>query len=93
MSKVAAPPPQIPDDAPPPEKTAGFDGKRAYELVAKQVGFGLRPSGSQAIAQLQDFLDSELKSYGCTVGRLLQFRHARQPHRDERSPGKIRRPA
>ena len=70
MSTVAAPPAaiaQIPDDAPPPDKTGGFDGKRAYELVAKQVGFGPRPSGSPAIAQLQDFLDSELKSYGCTV--------------------------
>jgi len=70
MSTVAAPPAaiaQIPDDAPAPDKTGGFDGKRAYELVAKQIGFGPRPSGSPAIAQLQDFLDSELKSYGCTV--------------------------
>jgi glutaminyl-peptide cyclotransferase len=67
MSKVAAPPPQIPDDAPPAEKTAGFDGKRAYDLVAKQVSFGPRPSGSPVIAQLQNFLESELKSYGCTV--------------------------
>ena len=67
MSTMASAPPQDPNDAPPPEKTDGFDGKRAYALVAKQVAFGPRPSGSQAIVQLQDFLEAELKSYGCTV--------------------------
>jgi hypothetical protein len=67
MSAVASVPPQSADDAPPPEKTGGFDGKRAYALVAKQVSFGPRPSGSPAIVRLQDFLQSELKSYGCTV--------------------------
>ena len=67
MSKTASTPPPRSDDAPPPEKTGGFDGKRAYELVSKQVGFGPRPSGSAAIAKLQDFLQSELKAYGCRV--------------------------
>ena len=67
MSAAAANPPQASDEAPPPDKTRGFDGKRAYSLVAKQVGFGPHPSGSPAIAKLQDFLQSELKSYGCTV--------------------------
>ena len=60
-------PSQTADDAPPPEKTGGFDGKRAFAHVAKQVGFGPRPSGSPAIAQVQEYLLSELKSYGCTV--------------------------
>jgi glutaminyl-peptide cyclotransferase len=55
------------DQAPPPDKTGGFDGNRAYAHVAKQVSFGPRPSGSPAIAQLQDYLLSELKSYGCTT--------------------------
>ena len=67
MSATASNPPQAADDAPPPDKTGGFDGKRAYTLVAKQVGFGPHPSGSAAIAKLQDFLQSELKSYGCAV--------------------------
>jgi glutaminyl-peptide cyclotransferase len=68
MSAVAGVPPQMPDqDTPPPEQTGGFDGKRAYAHVAKQVGFGPRPSGSQAIAQAQDYILSELTSYGCTV--------------------------
>src|SRR6266404_2474241 len=67
MSTAASAPPQAADEAPPPEKTGGFDGKRAFAHVAKQVSFGPRPSGSQALAHLQEYLLSELKSYGCTV--------------------------
>ncbi len=67
MSTAASNPPASSDDAPPPDKTGGFDGKRAYGLVAKQVGFGPHPSGSPAIAKLQDFLQSELKNYGCAA--------------------------
>jgi hypothetical protein len=55
------------DGAPPAEKTGGFDGKRAFAHVAKQVGFGPRPSGSAAIGQLQEYIQSELTSYGCKV--------------------------
>jgi Peptidase family M28 len=69
MSAVAGPAPTIaPADEPPPaDKTGGFDGKRAYDQVAKQVSFGPRPAGSPAIAKLQDYLVTELKSYGCAV--------------------------
>jgi Zn-dependent M28 family amino/carboxypeptidase len=67
MSAVTSVPPQGADDAPPPESMGGFDGRRAYAHVAKQVGFGPRPSGSSAIIQTQDYIQSELKSYGCTV--------------------------
>jgi glutaminyl-peptide cyclotransferase len=67
MSTVAAPPPQLGDEAPSPDKTDGFDGKRAYAHVAKQVGFGPHPSGSQAIIQVQEYLLSELKSCGCNA--------------------------
>jgi hypothetical protein len=55
------------DEAPPAEKTGGFDGKRAFAHVAKQVSFGPRPSGSPAIGQLQSYIQSELSSYGCKV--------------------------
>jgi len=55
------------DEAPPAEKAGGFDGKRAFAHVAKQVGFGPRPSGSAAIGQLQEYIQSELTSYGCKV--------------------------
>jgi hypothetical protein len=58
---------QAAEDAPPPEKTGGFDGKRAFAHVAKQVSFGPRPSGSPALAHVQEYLLSELKSYGCNV--------------------------
>src|SRR6266478_998376 len=67
MSAATSAPPQAPDDALPPEKTGGFDGKRAFAQVAKQVGFGPRPSGSPAIGQLQEYIQSELTSYGCKV--------------------------
>jgi Zn-dependent M28 family amino/carboxypeptidase len=55
------------EDAPAPESTGGFDGKLAFDHVAKQVGFGPRPSGSRAIAQTQDYILSQLKSDGCTT--------------------------
>jgi Zn-dependent M28 family amino/carboxypeptidase len=67
MSAVAGNAPSPADAAPPPEKTDGFDGKRAYDQVAKQVSFGPRPAGSAALAKLQDYLQAELKSYGCAV--------------------------
>jgi len=67
MSTVASAPPQSTDNAPSQDKTGGFDGNRAFAHVAKQVGFGPHPSGSPAILQVQDYLLSELKSYGCTV--------------------------
>jgi hypothetical protein len=67
MSNAASAPPQIANDVLPPERAGGFDGKRAFAHVAKQVSFGPRPSGSPALAQLQDYLQSELKGYGCNV--------------------------
>ncbi len=71
MSAVTTAPPPVAqnpaDEAPSPDKTGGFDGKRAYAHVAKQVSFGPRPAGSPALAQTQDYLLAELKSYGCTT--------------------------
>ena len=67
MSTAASAPPQAAEDAPAPGKTGGFDGKRAFAHVAKQVSFGPRPSGSPALAHLQEYLLSELKSYGCNM--------------------------
>ncbi len=55
------------DEAPPAEQTGGFDGKRAFADVVKQVGFGPRPSGSASIGQLQEYIQSELASCGCKV--------------------------
>jgi len=67
VAAVAASPGQVTEDALPADKTGGFDGKRAYEHVAKQVGFGPRPSGSQSIQQVQDYILSQLTSSGCNV--------------------------
>src|SRR5438552_262772 len=68
MSSEAGSTPQIPDaDTPPPEKVDGFDAKRAFDDVARQVGFGARPSGSTAITQAQDYLLSQLSAAGCSA--------------------------
>ena len=68
MSAVAETPPvQAGQEAPFAGQTGGFDGKRAYDQVAKQVSYGPRPAGSPALAKLQDYLEAELKSYGCTA--------------------------
>ena len=64
VSKSAA---QVLDDALPAEKTGGFDGAHAYDHVAKLVGFGPRQAGSSGIAQAQDYITSQLSSFGCTV--------------------------
>src|SRR5215469_1704451 len=64
---TSVPPRPAGDEAPPPDKTGGFDGNRAFAHVAKQVSFGPRPSGSAAIAQTQNYILSELSSYGCPV--------------------------
>jgi glutaminyl-peptide cyclotransferase len=67
MSSVAVPPAQIATDALPAEKTGGFDGKAAYDHVAKMVSYGPRPSGTPALAQTQEYILSQLKSFGCAV--------------------------
>jgi glutaminyl-peptide cyclotransferase len=70
MSAVTTAPPaatQDPAEVPPPEKTGGFDGKRAFAHVTKQVSFGPRPAGSPAIAETQEYILAELKSYGCAA--------------------------
>ncbi|HTZ75582.1 MAG TPA: M28 family peptidase [Candidatus Aquilonibacter sp.] len=53
--------------APPASQTGGFDGARAYEQVAKLVSFGPHPPGSEAIRQVQDYIQSQLAGFGCTV--------------------------
>lgn len=70
--KAAAPPPGsagvAPSDAAPPaSETGGFDGEKAYEHVAKLVAFGPHPPASDAIHHVQDYIRSQLKSFGCAT--------------------------
>lgn len=55
------------EKAPPASETGGFDGQRAYDYTAKLVSFGPRPSGSDAIKKMQEYVLGELKSAGCDV--------------------------
>jgi hypothetical protein len=56
-----------PSDALPAQKTGGFDGARAYAHVARLVEIGPRPPGSDGIKRAQQYIQSELESYGCKV--------------------------
>lgn len=55
------------DAAPPANNTAGFDGARAWDHLVKQVSFGPRPPASPAIARTQDYIKTQLTSFGCAV--------------------------
>jgi len=50
-----------------PNLSQHFDTQRAFAHVQKQVQFGPRPSGSQALQKTRDYLTSELRSYGMEV--------------------------
>lgn len=53
------------DDAPPPETTAGFDGRKAFEHVRKLVEIGPRPPASPGIQKTQEYIRTQLRSFGC----------------------------
>jgi glutaminyl-peptide cyclotransferase len=71
-NSTAAPVPprfQIPsaEAAPPATQTGGFDGAKAFEHVAQLVAIGPRPPASDGIRRAQDYIRSQLQSFGCTV--------------------------
>jgi glutaminyl-peptide cyclotransferase len=49
------------------EKSEGIDANRAFAHVKRLVEFGPRPSGSEAIRKTQEYIKSELSSYGLKV--------------------------
>jgi glutaminyl-peptide cyclotransferase len=53
--------------APAAETTGGFDGARAYKHVEQLVANGPHPAGSDGIRRAQDYITSQLKSFGCPV--------------------------
>jgi len=63
----SAPPISAADTAPPASQTGGFDGAAAYDFTAKLVAFGPRPPASDAIRKTQDYIRTQLKSFGCAV--------------------------
>lgn len=66
-NQTKATPADSQDKAPPASQTGGFDGQRAYDYTAKLVSFGPRPSGSDALAKMQEYVLGEMKSTGCDV--------------------------
>ncbi|HEV2342148.1 MAG TPA: M28 family peptidase [Candidatus Acidoferrales bacterium] len=55
------------DKAPPASQTGGFDGQKAFDYTAKLVSFGPRPSGSDALRQMQAYVLGEMKTTSCEV--------------------------
>jgi glutaminyl-peptide cyclotransferase len=55
------------DAAPPAAQTGGFDGAKAYDQVAKLVAFGPHPPASDGIRAVQQYIRSQLESFGCAV--------------------------
>lgn len=65
------------DAAPPASQTGGFDGAQAYAYVVKLVTFGPHPPDTPAIRQVQSYIRSQLKSFGCPVS--VDDFHAQTP--------------
>ena len=68
------------EPAPPADQTGGFDGAKAFEYVSKIVSFGPRPPASDGIHQVQSYIFTQLKSFGCEVEQ--QDFHASTPKGD-----------
>jgi glutaminyl-peptide cyclotransferase len=66
-SQNSAAPAKPTESAPPASQTGGFDGAKAYDQVAKIVGFGPRPPASEGIHHVQDYIRGQLQSFGCAV--------------------------
>lgn len=54
-------------DARPPENTGGFDGSRTYAHVERLVAIGPRWPESDGIRRAEEYLRSQLRSFGCPV--------------------------
>jgi glutaminyl-peptide cyclotransferase len=63
----AASPQSAAPAAPPASETGGFDGAKAYEHVAKLVAIGPRPAASAGIQRAQEYIRTQLQSYGCAI--------------------------
>ncbi|MGO9246235.1 MAG: M28 family metallopeptidase [Verrucomicrobiia bacterium] len=53
--------------APQPIAWQQCNGERAYEHVAKLVGYGPHPSGSEALGRAASYITSQLQDYGLTA--------------------------
>ena len=53
--------------APAPDKTSGFDGRRAFQYVSDLVAIGPRTAGTDGNHRAQDYIIGQLKGFGCPV--------------------------
>ena len=52
---------------PPPILWQQYSGERAYQHVEKLVGYGPRPSGSEALGRTATYIKAQLEDYGLTT--------------------------
>ncbi len=53
--------------APPADTTGGFDGQKAYQHVGRLVAIGPRSPGTDGIRRAQEYIQSQLREFGCTL--------------------------
>jgi peptidase M28-like protein len=53
--------------APPASQSGGFDGAKAFDHVAQPVAIGPHPPASEGIRRAQDYIRSQVQSFGCAV--------------------------
>jgi Zn-dependent M28 family amino/carboxypeptidase len=54
-------------EPPPPIPWQQYSGERAYQHVEKLVGYGPRPSASDALGRASTYIKAQLEEYGLTV--------------------------
>jgi len=64
---VSSPQPDAASQAAGASQTATFDGARAWEHLRRQVAFGPRPAGSEALAACRRYIVEQLQSLGLEV--------------------------
>jgi Zn-dependent M28 family amino/carboxypeptidase len=86
--------------APRPIQWQQCDGSRAYEHAAKLVGYGPRPSGSDALGRAATYIATQLQDYGLTTEEQVfvaptpfgpkQFRNIiARTHVQQNGPGRV----
>ncbi len=66
---------------PTPVETAAFRGESAFEFVRDQMGFGPRPTGSEANRQTGDYIIGRLQEFGWQVAE-QEFEYLSTPVRN-----------
>jgi glutaminyl-peptide cyclotransferase len=65
--QAPAGPASVPETAPPPASTGGFDAARAYQHAANLAAIGPHSAGTEGGRHAQEYITGQLQGFGCTV--------------------------